>query len=312
MKNNILKYFLIILMVIQALTACKNPRTEKVTTPASVTEVVIKEPETASDYYKRAQEDINKKDFKNAFIDVRKAIELDSNQASYYALLGDLHFSFNQIIDAKVAFEKCIRMEGSKKESLLKLGQVFFYLKEYKKSLENLDQVLKIDVHNAQAYFLKGMNFKEMNDTAKALSSFQTTIEQAPDYYAAYIQLGLMYAKGKNKLAAEYYNTAIRLEPKSAEAYYNLAMFYQENYDIDAAMKYYNELTQFDPGYKNAWFNLGYIHHIYKKKYKEAIRYYSYALRIDTGYTEARNNRELVYELLKKETIDHSSLKTSQ
>ncbi len=307
-------FYLACIVLIQICISCGSSETNKVSqheiqkTPLTqLSEDILREPYKASLYFKRAQLHVAGKDFKNAFVDIHKAIELDSTQADFYALLGDLNFSFNQIPDARQSFEKCLVLDAGRIEALLKLGQIFLYLKQYENSIAKIDRVIQIDAHNPQAYFIKGMNFKEMKDTAKALSSFQTTIEQNPDYYAAYIQLGLIYAKRKNKLAAEYYKAALHLEPKSAEANYNLGLFFQENYDIDAALKYYNDLTQLYPNHKNAWFNLGYIYHMYKKNYKTAISYYTYALRCDTGYTEARHNRELVYELMKKQSMNQPS-----
>ena len=75
---------------------------------------------------------------------------------------------------------------------------------------------------------MKGMNYKEIKDTAKAISSMQTAVEQDQTYYSAYIQLGILCAAQKNPLAVQYYKNAMRIQPNSTEAWYDLGKYYQD------------------------------------------------------------------------------------
>ena len=81
------------------------------------------------------------------------------------------------------------------------------------------------------------MIFKEVGDTAKAVSSFQTAVENNPDYYEAYLQLGMLYYSILDPLALNYLDNAINLNPKSVIGLYTKAMYFQKTDDIDMAIK---------------------------------------------------------------------------
>jgi tetratricopeptide (TPR) repeat protein len=183
-------------------------------------------------------------------------------------------------------------------EAIMKLAELHFYVREYKQSVNYLDQVLMKDRHNSKAYFMKGMNFKEMGDTTKAISSFQTTIEQNPEYYAAYMQLGILYQVKNDPLAVQYYNSALNLNPRSTEAIYGRAMYHQENQEYNKAITDYTQILQLEPNNANAHFNLGYIHQVDLKIYDQAIKHYTDAIAADPQYAEAYYNRGLTYETL--------------
>ena len=56
-------------------------------------------------------------------------------------------------------------------------------VEEYESSFRYLNEALKVDIHSATAYRLKGFNYKYAGDTVNAVSSFQTAIEQDPNDY---------------------------------------------------------------------------------------------------------------------------------
>ena len=62
------------------------------------------------------------------------------------------------------------------------------------------------------------------------------------------MMLGALHSVENDSLAIPFFKTAIELMPNSIEAYYGLAMFYQQNEKANEALKYYDELlTKADP-----------------------------------------------------------------
>nr|MBA3901914.1 tetratricopeptide repeat protein [Bacteroidota bacterium] len=163
----------------------------------------------------------------------------------------------------------------------------------------NLDRVLIKDKYNAKAYFIKGMAFKEMGDTAKAVSSFHTTVEQDPDYFHAYMQLGLLYSIKNNRVALDYLNSAIKIKPTSIEAWYAAGKFCQDHGLLEKAKEAYHNILEMDPEHKNAHYNLGYIHSEYLNDYKTAIEHFSDAIMYAPNYQEAHYMRGFAFERLK-------------
>ncbi len=259
---------------------------------------IVKEPGNAELYFKRSKEFLNRKNLRQAFTDIEKAVSLDSMKFEYYMLHADISFQGLQIAKAVKSFESAVALNPENIDAHLKFSELLLYLKAYPRSLKEANEALRIDKNIAKAYFIKGFAYKETGDTSKAISSFQTAVEINPDYYDAYIQLGNIEAAGRHPVALQYYNNALRLMPNSTEALYNRALLLQNMGDLDNAITNYEGILKIDPSYSDAYFNLGYIQMIYKSDYKSAIKYFTDAIRVNSQYTEAFYNRGLCYEAI--------------
>jgi tetratricopeptide (TPR) repeat protein len=267
---------------------------------AEITLKIEKHPESPFLYNDRAKAWIKHKNIEEAVADVNRALALDSTISEVLMTKGDILFMTKKVRDAIAVYESIILNEPKYIDAQMKLAEIYLYIQDYKKSIDYLDNVLRINVHHPKAYFLKGMNFKEAGDTAKAISSFQTTVEQDPEYYDAFMQLGLLFSEKKDPLAVEYFNAASRILPHSTEAFYARAMFHQETGEYDKAIFDYSIIIRMiDPNFKHAHFNTGYIYLLNKKDYKKAAKSFSDAIKCDTAYVEAWYNRGLAFENLK-------------
>src|ERR1043165_8913926 len=137
-----------------------------------------------------------------------------------------------------------------------------------------LAKVEDLDKTNSEVWFVRGLNLKEMGDTTRAVAAFQRAVTVKPDFYDAYIQLGLLTSKKPSQLASQYFDNAIRLDSSNTEAYYDKGKFFQDRGDAsfeknnfdDADENYakakavYHELIGLNPQYQNGYFNLGFIY----------------------------------------------------
>ncbi len=265
---------------------------------AALSKKIADDPNNAKLYDQRASYYLQNKDLDKALADANKAIILDPKTSGYYLTLSDVYFAGGKITKCQDALTKACEINPEDKDAFLKLAELFYYMKDYKKTFENTSKALKIDNLSAKADFINGMALKDMGDTVKAVKSFERAIEKDQQYFHAYMQLGLLYAAKHSRLAIDYFNNALNLNPKSTEALYALAFFYQENGDYNKAIEKYTMITQIDPKYKQAYYNLGYIHLVYLQVYDVAIKHFTAALQIDPNYAEALYNRGYCYELL--------------
>lgn len=268
-----------------------------------LTELIKQHPDDANLYYHRASLYMKNRDASSALNDMLNAVRTDSSRAEYFLLLGDIYFSKLFIAQAVSSFEKCLALDPKNITAELKLAELFLYLKKYDDCIQHADNALRIDKTSGKAYFIKGYMFKETKDTARAISSFQTAIEQNPAYFDAYIQLGNLLTQKKNPLALTYYDRALQLQKNNPEALYGKAIFYQENDSVDAAEKIYQKILEANPDYKEALFNLGYINLIYRQNYKKAVEYFTAVSRLDTGDVRAFYNRGLSFEQMKRKDL---------
>jgi tetratricopeptide (TPR) repeat protein len=270
---------------------------------------ILADPANPELYHKRAKYHLSAKSFDEGLADMSRVLNIDSTKAEYYLTLSDLYFSVNSSGQAKEALEKCISIDPQNAGAILKLAELYLYVSKNDKSIEYINQALRIDKYNAKAYFMKGMNFKDLKDTARAISSMQTAVEQDQQYYNAYMQLGILCAGKNDKIAVEYYKNAIRIQPKSIEAWYALGKYYQDVQDWKNAIGAYTTLLSFDNN-KNAMYNLGVIYLVGAKEYNKAIEHFTGAINIDPKYAEAYYGRGVCYQTMgesKKAAAEYQS-----
>jgi tetratricopeptide (TPR) repeat protein len=248
---------------------------------AIVNELIRKDPGNLDLYLKRSKIYMQKKDYGSSMMDVDRILAIDSNKAEYLVAAADIYFFTGKVTRTKQLLERAVEKNPDNIDCILRLAQLDHYLTKYDDELELLNKALHKDVHNAQAYFMKGMLFKDQGDTAKAISSMQTAVEQDPDYYNAYIQLGLLTAAQKNPLAESYYLNALKVNPTSEEAMYNLGMFYQQANNYNAAIETYTALLKVNPHHFDAHFNLGMIHTIKLDVVDEGMKDFNAAIEDD-------------------------------
>jgi tetratricopeptide (TPR) repeat protein len=248
-------------------------------------------------YVERANLHVKKNAYKLAVKDLERAIALDSNNANYYVLLSTIEFRNKKPSAAMDLLQKALVKDPQNITANLKVGELFMYLENYEDAFKHINIALKQDIYNAQGYFLKGMIHKFQKDTAKAVSSFQTCVEQDPDFYDAFIQLGLIYASVYDDLAIAYYDNALDVRPKSTEALYNKALYLQSTEKLQEADKLYKTILEIDPNYYIAYYNMGFLRLVYAEDYDSAATLFSLAIDKDPSYFEAFYNRGFSYEL---------------
>ncbi len=264
----------------------------------SISELIKETPDDSKLYNERAKLYLEKKDYKNARTDAGIAIKHDSTNSAYYITIADGYFFTNEPVKCEASLNKALSLNPQNKEALMKMSEFYMYLNRFEESISYANKILELDQNFSKAYFIKGMCYKDAGDTARAIHNFREALDKDADNYHACIMLAQIYFGLKDKLAVTYYNNALNLKPKSLEAYYGLAMFYQETNELNRALETYSTILSIDPKYKNAHYNIGYIHFQYLKNYTEAVKHFDAAVKCDASYYQAVYMRGLCYETL--------------
>lgn len=305
-----LTYSIIIFALTSLLFSCGNNENQNTTsqvdtttikTPEELSELnkaIEENPNNAALYNKRAKYYYSINDLSKGLLDIEKAIILDSTKAEYFLTISNFYFSANKTSKAKASLEKCIKLDENNIDALLKLAELYLYVTKYDQSIEFINRALKIDMYNSKAYFMKGMCYKELRDTTRAISSMKTAVEQDKNYYHAFMQLGILNAAQKNKLATEYYKNAIRIQPKSTEAWYGLGKYYQDMGDWDKSISTYDTLLSFNPANKFAHHNKGVVYLTSLKLNEKALESFTNAIKSDPKYVDAYYGRAVTYQTI--------------
>jgi len=236
----------------------------------------------------------------SAFVDSYKALRLDSLNPQRYIFLSDLFFMEGLFENCEEILESAYTKIPKSIDVMMKLAELHLLYQRYSEMNEILNNALEIDSRNPVAYFMRGFALKEQGDTLNAIRNFNKAVEQNPQYFDAYIELGLMYHARHNPLALDYYNNALNINPQSIEALYDKALFYQETNEIQKAKETYQMLIQFDERSAWAYHNLGWIALEKDHDYEEAVKQFNFALNIEPNFVEALYNRGAAYERMGK------------
>ena len=284
------------------LVSCKNNNDKYKDLPKPLAELCIKidkDPDNAELYYKRAQYYYQNGFVDEGFNDASQAVKLDSKNALYQILISDFYFAKRETDLAEESLQKAIQLDPKNNDARLKLAELYYHLEMPTECNATLDEALKLKNFNPTAHLIRAFLLKEANDTIGMLRMLQLVIDQNPKEKKAYLELGYYYQERLNPIAIQYYQNALRIDPKDKEINYNLAKLYQDLKELDAAIQQYNTLLTIDPKNVFAYNNIGYINLYYFDKYNEAIAYFTKAIDIDSTFVNAICNRGVAFELSK-------------
>ncbi len=297
-----MKKLLMIMLALTLLAACNNKKNEHSDmTPDEVIAIldtkILKNDKDHSLYYQRAKMLMEVGRVNDAISDLVKAISIKNDKIEYHLLLADAYFANGNVDDSYKTLDKALELDADNQEAILKQGEIAYYSRDYDRALTNLSKVTEKDPQNRTALFLKSFIYKEKGDTANAIVLLRKVCDIYPDYSPAFEELGVIYSMHHSPLAEQYLTTAINLDVNNTNARYNLAMYYQEIGQIEAAEETYKQLLDIDNTNKYAWHNRGYIELFNNSNYDKAIEHFNRALQCDSLFIEALTNRGCAYEM---------------
>lgn len=297
----IIKTLLILLPALFALAGCGSRDNAPQMTNEEALKVldiqIHKHPKDDKLYYDRAKVYMELHRVNDAIADLSRAVALNDRKPEYHMLLGDAYLANGNIEQSYNSLQRALELDPDNMEAMLKMGEIAYYGRDYDRAMESLSRVTAKDPQNRTALFMKGFIYKEMGDTANAVTLLRKVCDLYPNYEPAFEELGVLYSLHHDPLALEYLNTALRIEPNNTNALYALAMYYQDLNQMDKAEEAYKQILDINANHKESWHNRGYIELFTYGDYAQAIDFFTRAIQCDSTYAEAWVNRGCAYEL---------------
>lgn len=266
----------------------------------SLDALIASEPNNIEALTARGKIRLNRQDINGALLDFQRVREIDSMYAPMLLALGELRMIRNQSRQARNAWTNCATADPEAIDCRMNLAKLHASIQNYKPALKYLNELIEIDEYYAPAYLFKGIVIRDSKkDTNLAIQYFQKATELDQNYVEALDLMGVTLASRGDTLAQYYYKRLLDLQPRNADVWYKLGVHYMEKDEINRAIEAYTEATLINPKHADAFYNLGYIFTVMVPDYREALDYYTKSLKAqpENNY-KAHYGRGYAYEML--------------
>ncbi|MCU1385659.1 MAG: tetratricopeptide repeat protein, partial [Acidobacteria bacterium] len=182
----------------------------------------------ATDHLQSAAAYQSKKDYANAIVEYRAALQADPKQGEARLKLGDI---YAQIGDAQNAYREYVRAADTLPDSSdaqLKAGALLLLGNQFAEAKTRAENVLRRAPRDPGALTLLGNALAGLNDTDGALDRLNAAIQVDPGQASLYSNLGvLQLARGDRQLAEASFKKAVRATPNRGDTRVALAHFYR-------------------------------------------------------------------------------------
>lgn len=268
-----------------------NSKPNKATTPLEIelsrlSDKLVDSPKNAFLYFQRGKLHWQNYENEKALNDFYKMVTYDSTKPVYYETLADFFVQNANVERGINALDYAIRLDPQNAKYHVMQGKYSLIIKRYQDAINHLNNALKRDVFNPDAYFYKGLVYKESNQLDKAISNLTTASEQDPTWDAPFELLGDIYADKKNDICIKYYDNAIKANTKNTSAILQKAYYYKSSGRNKEAEAIYEALVLASPQNADAIYNLGVIA-FEMKQYDKALKKLQICIQVDPKHALA-------------------------
>ncbi len=169
-------------------------------------------------------------------------------------------------------YTEALKFNPQMGEAYHNLGVAYYYTRNPKGAIENLNKAIELNPNDAEAYNYRGLAYREENQFDEAITNYNKAIELRPNHGETYKDRGIAYCyKGDNETEThrkqDFYNNAIkdfteaiRLKPASTDSYYHRGLTYVKKDDYNRAIEDFTKAIQLNPNFANAYYNRGVVY----------------------------------------------------
>jgi len=159
--------------------------------------------------------------FKNFII----ALQYYSQNPEIYFMLGKVNKEIKNFNEAIVQFKKAIELDKYNINSYYALAECYEEIGSIYEQKKVLSESLKYDANNSEVHFKLGLIYQTQNDIESAILHLKKAIELSDKYVAAMHNLALVYEHiGNSQEAIKLYNEIMIIEPDNQDVANNLKM----------------------------------------------------------------------------------------
>ncbi|MEG3986667.1 tetratricopeptide repeat protein [Microcoleus sp. S28C3] len=238
--------------------------------------------------------------YDEALVSLDRAIELNANYQSVWALRSYVLDNLKRYDEALVSLDRAIKLGANYQEIWVVGGNVLYNLKRYEEALASYDRALELDPNDKLAWYMRADVLNNLERYEEALVSFDRVLQLDANNQFAWAKRGYVLNKIKRyEEALVSYDRAIKLDTNYPWAWTNRGSVLYHLKRYDEALASYDRVIELDANNQWAGPLRGYV--LYNlKRYNEALVSYDREIELDANNQLAWANRGNVLNDLKR------------
>jgi len=176
-------------------------------------------PVYATAHYNLAHALVNQKKYQPALEHFAKALQIKPNDAAAHNYKGYTLLLMGKPAIARIHIMEAIRLKPSFSAAHYNAGLAYRDLGRNQRAAEHFLEAIERDPDFIPAYFQLGNVFLSQGRLTEAFEAFQKVVRRNQRHAAAHYRLGMvMLKKGKGQMAANYFKTALGINPGFTDA----------------------------------------------------------------------------------------------
>ncbi len=214
--------------------------------------------------------------------ELKKAIELDHSNATYYFELGNIYASHDDQENAIASYDQSLKLKPlpkrlNRSELYARRAAAYLALEKYRRAIEDCDLALKVKADDFFAYNTRAAAYLGLGEYSIALEDFEEALRLKPD------SLQTLCSKAAcESLLGQYdqcfidYKECIAADPKFARAYLGLGSACMKTEKYKEAIAAFSKGIELMPHSQQSYINRGNAYFA-SAQYENAIKDYDSA-----------------------------------
>jgi tetratricopeptide (TPR) repeat protein len=207
---------------------------------------------SAEEYFNRALEKQEAKDYDGAITDYNNAIELNPKLSEAYNNRGTAHADKGNLDGAITDYNNAIELNPKFGEAYNNRGTTHADKGNLDGAITDYNNAIELNPMYAKAYYNRGITFYLKNNFDAAFADFDKAIELNPKLGEAYNNRGVVYLTLKNFTAARSdFNKTLKLNFDNSRVQANIAIADHALGNVDKALRIWKRLLKKEARYRD-------------------------------------------------------------
>ena len=218
---------------------------------------------------------------------MRKAVELDSEQAKFRNSLGKILSLLGDGAGAESQYRKAVTLEPKSAGAWNNLGELLGNRGRMGEAVDSFRKALVLRPKFVQALSNLAFGCQRLGQSEQAIKAYKRLLSLHPRHTHALHNLGLLYtASGQYRNAADCFDQLVKIKPENPAAHTCLGVALQYLNCYEEAKSCYLRAIELQPDYADAHSNLGTIYQG-MRDFEASMASFKNALAIDENHTDA-------------------------